>query len=209
MIKNDEVTPPNNNRFTADELAFLEQTDADRENRAKVFSFDVDIMVRRITRGRMWEQVLQGHLYFDHVVTQMLTEELRNPQAVNVKRMSFAQKVDLLEAMGLVDKAHLAPIRSINDLRNKLAHELNFKVSGKAICDLSNCTPKHLRDSIGKMSDSKRKSLRLFELLLVNLLNLDVIRQRLVLSRLNERYGMLRLRRALEKAEPYLPTGSN
>jgi hypothetical protein len=95
-------------------------------------------------------------------------------------------------------------IRSINDLRNKLAHDLKFKVSAKAVKDLGNCTPKGLRESVSGLEGMKGKSPKLLDLLIVNLMNLETMRQRHVLDRLAVRHGRLRLQRELEKTEPYL-----
>src|SRR5262249_6969459 len=125
-----------NDGLTEEERAFLETAREDFEKQAFVFSFDENLFCKRIGRRRIWEQVIQGHLYFDHVVTQMLVEGLVNPDAIQARRLAFSQKLDLLEALGLVEKPYLAPLRVINDLRNKFAHQLEFKVSRKAVRDL-------------------------------------------------------------------------
>lgn len=189
--------------LTDDELAFLELSRGDLEQQANVFSFDMDAFVKLVARGRLWEQVLRSHLYFDHVVTQMLLEGLKNPDAIQARRMGFAQKLDLLDALGLIRKDFLAPLKVINDLRNRLAHRLEFKVSLKIVRDLENCTPRYMREFAGKTF--KKRRLTLSELLLVNLTNLEVTRQKHVFSRLKHRYEILRLRSLLKRASKIGP----
>jgi hypothetical protein len=84
-------------------------------------------------------------------------EGLHRPDAIKVKRRGFAQKLDLLEALGLIEQPLLPPLRFINDLRNKVAHNLDYKITLKAQRDLGNCTPKVLRkEALGTARVGKR-----------------------------------------------------
>ena len=53
--------------------------------RTNVFSFDRAKFEARIVTGEPWQQLLQAHLYFDHVITRMLTDALKNPTAINLR----------------------------------------------------------------------------------------------------------------------------
>ncbi|TMJ92478.1 MAG: hypothetical protein E6G77_25420 [Alphaproteobacteria bacterium] len=79
--------------LTAEELELLATPTEELKRRTEVFSFDYDRFKKRIEIGEHWQQLLQAHLYFDHVITQLLSEALVNPDAVNVSRMSFSRKL--------------------------------------------------------------------------------------------------------------------
>jgi hypothetical protein len=53
--------------------------DAELRKRVEVFSFDDEQLKARISTGERWQQLLQAHLYFDHVITRLLVDELANP----------------------------------------------------------------------------------------------------------------------------------
>jgi hypothetical protein len=168
--------------------------------RVEVFSFDDEQLKARISTGERWQQLLQAHLYFDHVITRLLVDELANPDAIDARRMSFLQKLRLTQALGLIPTDLASSVEFINGLRNKIAHDLDFEISDKDERDLANCTPKRLRDIMA--SDNKRDSvgpLRFHELLRIVLLQIEVTRQSHAFVRLHNRKAEIRLRTVLEK----------
>jgi len=187
--------------ITAEDLDLLATPDAELHKRVEIFSFDDERFKARISTGDRWQQLLQAHLYFDHVVTQLLVDALANPDAINASRMSFLQKLQLIEALGLLPADLASTVEFINGLRNKIAHDLKFEVSEKDEHDLANCTPKRLRDIM--MTDNDRVSgpLRFDELLRIVLLQIDVIRQTHAFSRLSGRKATIRLRTVLERTK--------
>ena len=189
--------------LTAEDLALLETPDEALYKRAYVFSFNVEKTKGRIRRRRKWEQVIQTHLHLDHVVTQMLVEGLHRPDAIKVKRQGFAQKLDLLDALGLVEQSFLPPLRCINDLRNKVAHDLDYKITLKSQRDLKNCTPKILRTEV--LDEGKSgKAITFSDLLLGNLVFLDVTRQRHAFERMRAKKEEVHLRKAVLHAREVL-----
>lgn len=189
--------------ITAEDLALLETPDEELYKRAYVFSFDVKKTVKRIERRRKWEQVIQAHLHLDHVVTQMLVEGLHRPDAINVKRLGFVQKLELLDALGLIEQPFIPALRCINDLRNKVAHDLDYKITPKSQLDLKNCTPKILRT--GVLNEGKSgKALTFADLLLGNLVFLDVVRQKHAFERIRARKEAIHLRQAVLNARRVL-----
>jgi hypothetical protein len=122
--------------FSPEDLELLATPDAEIRREASVCSFDQKKLADRIRTGEHWQQLLQAHLYYDHVVTYMLTEELKNPDAINVKRMGFFQKLRLVRAMGLLPEALTVVVERINSLRNKIAHELNFEIDDNQVQEL-------------------------------------------------------------------------
>ena len=185
--------------LAAEDLALLETPDEELYKQASVFSFNVEKTVRRIRRRPKWEQVIQTHLHLDHVVTQMLVEGLQRPETIKVKRQGFAQKLDLLDALGLIDQPFLPPLRFINDLRNKVAHDLDYEITLKDQRGLKNCTPKILRTEV--LDEGKAgKVITFADLLLGNLVFLDVTRQRHAYQRLKARKEEIHLRKAVLNA---------
>jgi hypothetical protein len=63
-------------------------------------------------------------------------------------------------------------------LRNKIAHELDFDISDNAVMDLTNCTPKQMRDATMAMASRPIGPLQFHELLRVVLLQAEVFRQK-------------------------------
>lgn len=187
--------------ITAEDLALIATPDAELRKRTEIHSFDDERFKARISTGDRWQQLLQAHLYFDHVITQLLVEALAKPDAIDASRMSFIQKVQLIEALGLL-RADLAPaIVFMNGLRNKIAHDLNFEISDKDERDLANCTPKWLRDIMEADVERTPGPLRFHELLRIVLLHMEVARQNFAFRRLSERKSIVRLRTVLEKTE--------
>src|SRR5262249_35601988 len=142
-------------------------------------------------------QLLQAHLYFDHVITRMLEEALPNPYAMKLRRTSFSQKVQLISAMNLLPSSLIPCIEFINGLRNKIAHELNFEISDEAVNNLINCTPKRLRQVALEQRTPADRPLSLNEVLHILLIQLETFRQDHVNRRLLRRKHVLNARGVL------------
>jgi hypothetical protein len=115
--------------------------------------------------------------------------------------MSFLQKLQLIEALGLLPADLASTVVFINGLRNNIAHDLNFEISDKNERDFINCTPKWLRDVMEADKEREPGPLLFHELLRIVLLQIEVIRQGHVFRRLSERKSLIRLRTVLEKTE--------
>jgi hypothetical protein len=185
--------------LTAEDLELLATPTEELQRRTEVFSFDQDRFKKRIATGEHWQQLLQAHLYFEHVVTQLLSDALANPDAVNVSRMSFSQKLQFISALNLLPPELISSVEFINGLRNKIAHKLDFEIGDKDVRDFTNCVPKRLRDIASQDDDRAPGPLRFNELLRVVLLQIEVLRQQYALNRLTTRKAEIRLRTVLEK----------
>jgi hypothetical protein len=151
-------------------LKLLATPDVEIRREARVCSFDQKKLAERIRTGEHWQQLLQAHLYYDHVVTCMLTEELKNPDAINVKRMGFFQKLRLIRAMGLLPEQLTIVVERINSLRNRIAHDLNFEIDENQV--------QELRGLIAPPPFPEGKEpLRFNEMLYAPLLRIEDIRQ--------------------------------
>jgi hypothetical protein len=165
------------------ERELLATPDVDLIKGAKVDSFDTQKFLARVNQGEQWQQLLQMHLYYDHVVTQTLAEAFPNPDAANLRRMGFSQKLQLVSAMQLYPQWLIPPIEFVNNLRNKIAHDLEFEITDKEIKDFTNCVPKVLRSILQKDTQSP-DSLSFDKLLCIVLLQMDNIRQNHVCERI-------------------------
>jgi hypothetical protein len=100
----------------------------EQERATRDFSYDVKSL-GRLSGGDDWSIFVQAHLYLDHVITKMLEEELRHPENIDLDRIAFAAKLDLCAALGLIEAQVKGLLRYVNSVRNKLAHDLSFKIS--------------------------------------------------------------------------------
>lgn len=184
---------------SVEELELISTSDEDIWKRHKNFCFDCDEFTERMQNGDHWQQLIQAHLYFEHVVAQILSEGLAKPEAISLSRTGFAQRLDLIEALALLPDELVNPIRKISKLRNKIAHNLTFEIAETDVRDLENCTPLYLREAIRAEVGRKSGPLELRELLNVILLKIDIVRQHNAATRQLNKKSELRLRAVLQK----------
>jgi hypothetical protein len=189
------VMPP----ITPEDLQLLETPDEELKKSTQKFSFDHELFSKRISVGERWQQLLQAHLYYDHVLTQMLVDALPQPDAIDLRRMGFANKLQLISAMNLLPPDLISPIQFINGIRNKIAHDLNFEVTDQAIIDLTNCTPPSLREALEQNSGREPGPPLFHELLQVVLIWTEVIRHQHEYSRIDTHKSIIRARTVLDK----------
>lgn len=189
---NDTWTPTN------EELDLLSTSDEEIWKRHQTFCFHLDDFTKRVGSGDLWQQLIQAHLYFEHVVAQIRTEALAKPEAIRLSHMGFSQRVNLIAAMALLPDELVTPIRKISGLRNKIAHDLTFEVGDHDVRDLENCTPASLRNAAKAEAGRKAGPLELHELLKVILLKTDIVRQDSAAHREIGRKSELRLRTVLQ-----------
>lgn len=187
--------------FTAEDLELLATPNEQLKKKVDAFSFDTERFNGRIETGERWQRLLQAHLYFDHVLTLILLDALTNPEAINARRIGFYQKLQLISAMNLLPSDLVVAIDFINGLRNKIAHELDFEIPDQSVTDLSNCTPKYLRDIVERDAERQPGPLGFHELLRVILFQIEILRQGHAFERLATRKAMLRLQSVLDKRD--------
>ena len=168
-----------------------------RERAAATVSFDMDRMVDRVNGGE-WQNVLQAHLYLDHVLTLILRENVPNPNALKLDRIGFSQKVDLANALSLVPASHVALLRRVNTLRNKISHDVDYvltDIDTRAVC---NTVPTHLAQHI-KADPYPEPGLTFRKVLVFTILTLDVMRQGLATNNALGRKLSVRLHAVAQK----------
>tara|TARA_B100002003_G_C14037265_1_gene499833 strand:+ start:329 stop:928 length:600 start_codon:yes stop_codon:yes gene_type:complete len=169
------------------------------------FSFDIRKLQSRLRNAEGWQQIIQAHLYLDHVISQMLTEALLRPQEIDADRMSFDAKLRLVRAMGLVPDELAGAPRKINKLRNRLAHDLDYELDQKLITELRSVIPIQLKQAAAETAQKDPADLNLFELLQVTIIQLEIFRQKAKYERLHNAKARKRLRRVLDEVKAQHP----
>ena len=80
-------------------------------------------------------KVLKAHLYVEYLIDQILTSSFPNPS--KLLRTKFSYKIDLLEAIGSEFYMKIIePLRTLNNIRNKYSHNLNYQPTKYDIYEL-------------------------------------------------------------------------
>ena len=79
---------------------------------------------------------LRGHLWVEKHLRDLLAAYLADPAAINLDRMTFSQKVSLAQALGAVSEDEAVPLRTLNKIRNRMAHDLTGEPAEQEIASL-------------------------------------------------------------------------
>lgn len=71
--------------------------------------------------------ILRSQLILEELLTDFLSRSLVKPEFIRRRSLSF--KLDPLEALGLLVPDHRQLLQAIIDMRNRIAHNLEYKVS--------------------------------------------------------------------------------
>src|SRR6266851_4917901 len=149
---------------------------------AQQFSFDTDAFGKHIDEGGgILNIVIRAHLYLEHVLITLLRETFQHPDAIDLRRLSFPTKLDLCIALGLVSNELRQPISKINEMRNQVAHKLDFELTGEAKNALWLSIPMFLRRELLawlKSGDGETDKVEFNSMFRVLVFWLDVWRQK-------------------------------
>ncbi|MDM9627838.1 hypothetical protein QTL95_18260 [Rhizobium sp. S152] len=96
----------------------------------KKISFDVVALTDRLQAVEDWAKLVAAHIYLDHVLTQTLRDTIPDIDGyLGGGHKTFADKLALCRAHGLVDEDFASTLRAINKARNQFAHRLDFDVT--------------------------------------------------------------------------------
>ncbi|MCJ8166495.1 hypothetical protein MKJ04_16745 [Pontibacter sp. E15-1] len=73
--------------------------------------------------------ILKAHLFIERLIESLIKEKLENPESLFRNQLSFNLKVDLAHSLGILPERLISPIKSLNSIRNKYAHKLDYQVS--------------------------------------------------------------------------------
>lgn len=78
-------------------------------------------------------RILRSHLYVEHYMTKYLQESNPRLGKLSSTRITFSQKIDLLDPQDELLIEIIPGIRQLNKIRNKLAHNLSEEISDKEL----------------------------------------------------------------------------
>lgn len=81
--------------------------------------------------------ILRSHLYIENELNKMLINVLEHPEVIGNK-LRFMDKLRLIIAMGILPKEEMEAIKRINNLRNSIAHNLDFEINDKVLDEIIN-----------------------------------------------------------------------
>lgn len=82
--------------------------------------------------------VLRFHLLAENMLERIIKGALpRGANLINKSRLSFAQKLAVVDALGIIDENLVVSLDRLNSLRNKCAHKRKMKVTLKEIDPIS------------------------------------------------------------------------
>ncbi|HJP97886.1 MAG TPA: hypothetical protein VJ862_04910 [Rhodanobacteraceae bacterium] len=70
---------------------------------------------------------IKAHFFIDSLMAGFLTVVMPRADALEIDRLSFLLKFDLISGMGLIAKEFRPLFEQINRIRNKFAHDPNYK----------------------------------------------------------------------------------
>lgn len=115
------------------------------EKSAKKFCFDIDKLLENINPSDSYKALIIAITYIEHVSGEALADEFKNSNALKMNNMGFSIKLNLLDALGLVDIELVRSIKYVAKLRNKAVHSLNFVISEREMSATINQIPKRLQ----------------------------------------------------------------
>lgn len=105
---------------------------------------DIQKLRNHLDAGSGLSAVLRAHLWVESMLIGLIEVSLANPSALDLDRMTFAQKLRLAEASGGLQPEVVPWVRALNRLRNNLAHKLDEDASDDALDDLARFADKRL-----------------------------------------------------------------
>lgn len=115
--------------------------------------FNKASFIKRMGQGEDWHKLVQASVYMEFIALKLLERELKHPTEIELDRMSFSSRLDLISALGLVPKHIILAIKAISKKRNKVAHDLEFELSDQDIQQIASSIPKDLKKIAREVND--------------------------------------------------------
>jgi hypothetical protein len=178
---------------TPEDIALVKKPDDEIKSETSVFSFDIASLKNRVRDDDPAQAFIQTHLYLDHVVSRLLYESVPFPRHLQLDRTGFSQKLQLVAAMGLLHPMHIPPIKVVNAIRNKIAHQLDYVVKPADETKLRSSFPKGFDKEENGNLTSLAGILRLLAVII------DVERQQRAFERTKRNQAMANVRVVLDR----------
>lgn len=81
--------------------------------------------------------ILQTHLYSENLLERLLIVELpKGKKLINEGRLTFFQKIKIVESLDIIDGPVLKSLYELNKVRNSLTHKLNHEITSESITNI-------------------------------------------------------------------------
>lgn len=176
-------------------------TEEELIRRSSIYSYNIHDVRKRLRARQNWIKFIVAHLYVDHILTSLITENLKKPDVYksDSRRKYVLDKLEICEAMGWIDPDVSKIVKKLNSIRNSLSHDLNFIVSRNLTLAFENSFSKKFKDILrASMKDAgtPEKAPPLSQYLELLLILIDQNRQAV----LRQQYLSRRQSRELHKA---------
>ncbi|WP_275792871.1 hypothetical protein [Prescottella equi] len=115
---------------------------------------DLDLYSEHMRGRGIVEVLLRGHLWVEQFLMALIEAEVANPEPLNMDRMTFASKLNLAEALGLLSSGDAKTIRILNKMRNRLAHDLEGEPGQEELSALEASLSDSQKSLAGKLSQT-------------------------------------------------------
>lgn len=126
-------------------------------------ALDSDLFNAHMDDPSALSMLLKGHLWVEHALARAISIALTDATRLELDRMSFSAKIDLVVASGALPSEYESPLRRLNKVRNRSAHVLDFALTDEDIVGLHASLSGLARTAYEKVhrdGDDARESLR-------------------------------------------------
>jgi hypothetical protein len=194
---------PVDDKFDDLERRMADLLKAETEKAGKA-SFTKEQMVTHLDTPDAGNAVLRGHLYFEHIIMQAITEALSEPSQLDLRRLSFPSKLDLALALGLLPPSYRGIAAMLNELRNKVAHRLDFEFTQEHSNMAWSALPDEVRTTLVEFAAERQKDFGPdIKLILVGVIMMaENYRIAAAQTRAQAKVGEMHVKEAVELARP-------
>ena len=186
----------------ADEMKTLEEAEV---RKASELSFTKEQMANHLRGPDHVNAIIKGHLYFEHVLITAIQDALEYPDEVNVRQLSFPAKLNLATALGQLPKEMKTAGSILNDLRNKIAHRIDFEFTSEDRDRLWYALPESLRDTVldfKQVAKDQHHVVTIHHILVAFLMTAETYRVGRAKDRARSRVAQVHIGRAVKLAAP-------
>jgi hypothetical protein len=90
---------------------------------------DLEDLLAQAGQNHQLHDCLIGHLIVESLLVQLIDTDLRMPDVFDAFRIRFHHKVKLCAAMAIIPEELAGFLERLNELRNRFAHRLGYRLS--------------------------------------------------------------------------------
>lgn len=114
---------------------------------------DKEAFINSIASNEILVVILKGHLYIENTLYDILSEVL-DIKCIN-SDMTFKQKLDLANSLGLLADEVYRPLNKFNGIRNHYMHNINYMFDKKEFDDFLSVFSKEYKQTYNKIEKQK------------------------------------------------------